>query len=87
MNFKHTLVDSQEAQRLTLTVPDVTDMALRFAVISAINTAIVANLLVVTVSQGAATEEVKIKLQDELIQLGYAVNGTTTPGSWIISWA
>jgi hypothetical protein len=24
---------------------------------------------------------------DELNQLGYTVDGTTTPGSWIISWA
>ncbi len=84
MEFKHTLVDSQEARRLSL-YPS-TDSDLRFSVIDAINTAVVADTQTATVSWGSATESVQLHLLDELIQLGYAVDGTTTPGSWIITW-
>jgi hypothetical protein len=38
------------------------------------------------VSVAGPAEEVRIKLLDELIQLGYAVDGTTTPNSFIITW-
>lgn len=27
-----------------------------------------------------------LAIKDELIQLGYGVNDSTTPGSWIITW-
>lgn len=85
MEFHHTLVGAQEAQHLSLFAS--TDSDLRFSVIDAINTAIVADALTATVSFGSATESVQLHLVDELKQLGYAVDGTTTPGSWIISWA
>jgi hypothetical protein len=86
MNFSHTLVGAQEAHQLATTVPDVGDADLRFAVIDAINDAIVAEALTATVSTSSAAEEIQIKLVDELVQLGYAVDGTTTPGSWIVTW-
>lgn len=85
MNFKHTLMDSQEAQRTANSEP--TDFHQRVLIMNAINTATDANLLTATVVVSTVTEEIRLKLLDELIQLGYAVNGTTTPGSWIISWA
>lgn len=84
MEFHHTLVGAQEAHQLSLFAT--TDSDLRFAVIDAINTAIVADALTATVSWGSATESVQLHLVDELKQLGYAVDGTTTPGSWIITW-
>ena len=56
MEFKHVLVDAQEARALASSEP--ADLHVR----------------------------VLIVLLDELIQLGYAVDGTTTPGSFIITW-
>jgi len=85
MEFLTTLVSSQEAQKLSL-FPS-TDSDLRFLIIDAINTAIVADALTATVVVSTATQSVRELLLVELKQMGYAVDGTTTPGSWIISWA
>lgn len=85
MEFLHTLVSSQEAQKLSL-FPS-TDSDLRFGIIDAINTAIVADTLTATVVVSGATQSVRELLLVELKQMGYAVDGTTTPGSWIISWS
>jgi len=84
MEFHHTLVGAQEAHQLAAFAT--TDSDLRFSVIDAINTAIVADAFTATVSWGSATESVQLHLLDELKQLGYTIDGTTTPGSWIITW-
>ncbi len=84
MNFAHTLVGAQEAHQLAAAEP--ADLATRFAIIDGINDAIDANTFTATVVVSGTTELIRLVLLDELIQLGYAVDGTTTPGSWIITW-
>lgn len=84
MNFASTLVSAQEAEKLSLSPS--TDSDLRFGIIDAINTAIVADTQTATISVDSATQSVRDLLLVELIQLGYAVDGTTTPGSWIVTW-
>ena len=84
MEFKHTLVDSQEARAIASSLP--TDATVRFLIIDDINDAVTAGLFTATVSVASASVLIRLKLEDELIQLGYAVNGTTTPDSFIITW-
>lgn len=84
MQFANTLVSAQEAEKLAL-FPS-TDSDLRFNIIDVINTAIVADAQTATAVVSGATQSVRELLLPELIQLGYAVDGTTTPGSWIITW-
>jgi hypothetical protein len=40
----------------------------------------------VTVDVSDFTSSDASMLKDEMIQLGYAVDDSTTPGSWIITW-
>lgn len=84
MNFKNTLVWALEAHQIAASEP--TDFALRAALIAAINTAIDANAFTATVVVSGVTENVRLNLLDELNQMGYTIDGTTTPGSWIITW-
>ena len=84
MEFKHVLVDSQEAHALASSEP--ADLHVRVLIINAINTAIDANTLTATVVVSTASSLIRTVLLDELIQLGYSVDGTTTPGSFIITW-
>lgn len=84
MTFGTTLVGQQEAHHLSL-VP-ATDTSIRMAIIDAINDAIVSQALTATVDVSGTTENVRLVMLDELNQLGYVVDGTTTPGSWIITW-
>ncbi len=84
MNMKSTLVWAQEARQIAQSEP--TDFALRIALIAAINTAIDANTLTATVVVSGVTENIRLNLLDELNQMGYTIDGTTTPGSWIITW-
>ena len=84
MNFKHTLIDAQEAHRSAASEP--ADLALRFLIIDSINDAVDANTFTATVVVSTVTELIRLVLLDELNQLGYTVDGTTTPGSWIITW-
>jgi hypothetical protein len=84
MEFKHVLVDSQEAHALASSEP--ADLHVRVLVLSAIYAAVDANTLTATVVVSTASSLIRTVLLDELIQLGYAVDGTTTPGSFIITW-
>lgn len=84
MQFKDTLVWSQEAHQLAANTP--ADLSTRYAVIDAINDAIGSNAFTATVVVSGTTENIRLVLLDELNQMGYAVDGTTTPGSWIITW-
>jgi hypothetical protein len=84
MEFKHVLVDAQEAHALASSEP--ADLHERVLIINAINTAIDADTFTATVVVSTASVLIQQVLMDELIQLGYGVNGTTTPGSFIITW-
>ena len=84
MEFKHVLVDAQEARALASSEP--ADLHVRVLIMNAINTAIDADTFTATVVVSTASVLIRTVLMDELIQLGYAVDGTTTPGSFIITW-
>jgi lysozyme family protein len=84
MEFKHTLVWAQEAHQLAASEP--ADLAVRFAIIDAINDAIDANTFTATVVVSGPSELIRLVLLDELNGMGYTIDGTTTPGSWIITW-
>jgi hypothetical protein len=84
MEFKHVLVDSQEARALAHSEP--ADLHERVLILSAIYAAVDANTLTATVVVSTASGLIQNVLMDELIQLGYSVDGTTTPGSFIITW-
>jgi hypothetical protein len=84
MELKHVLVDAQEARALASSEP--ADLHVRVLIINAINTAIDADAFTATVVVSTASSLIRTVLLDELIQLGYAVDGTTTPGSFIITW-
>lgn len=84
MIFNTTLLSAQEARQIAASEP--TDFATRVALIAAINTAVDANAFTATVVVSGTTESVRLMLLDELKQMGYAIDGTTTPGSWIITW-
>lgn len=84
MNFANTLVGAQEAHAVAASEP--TDFHQRVLLMNAINTAIDANTFTTTVVVSTSTENVILVLLDELKQLGYVIDGTTTPGSWIITW-
>lgn len=84
MEFKHVLVDAQEARALASSEP--ADLHVRVLIMNAINTAIDADTFTATVVVSTTSVLIRTVLMDELIQLGYAVDGTTTPGSFIITW-
>lgn len=84
MNFAHTLVSAQEARQVAASEP--ADFHERVLLMNAINTAIDANAFTATVVVSTVTENIRLNLLDELNQLGYVIDGTTTPGSWIITW-
>ena len=84
MQFLTTLLSAQEAHQTAASEP--ADFATRVAIIAAINTAIDANAFTATVDVSASSEVIRLHLLDELKQMGYTVDGTTTPGSWIITW-
>ena len=84
MNFAHTLVSAQEAHQTAASEP--ADFHERVLLMNAINTAIDANAFTATVVVSTVTEGIRLNLLDELNQLGYVIDGTTTPGSWIITW-
>jgi hypothetical protein len=84
MQFLTTLLSAQEAHQTAASEP--ADFATRVAIIAAINTAINANTFTATVVVSGTDENIRLHLYDELIQMGYAIDGTTTPGSWIITW-
>jgi hypothetical protein len=84
MEFKDTLVEAQEAHRIAEFPP--ADASIRTDVIADILYAAVGGNFTVTLSVAAVSVSIRTVLVDELIQLGYAVDGTTTPDSLIISW-
>lgn len=84
MQFLTTLLAAQEAHQTAASEPD--DFHIRVTLIAAINTAIDANTFTATVDVSAPSELIRIHLLDELKQMGYTIDGTTTPGSWIITW-
>jgi hypothetical protein len=84
MEFKDVLVSAQEAHALAASEP--ADLHVRVLIMNAINTAIDADTFTATVVVSTASVLIRTVLLDELIQLGYAVDGTTTPGSFVITW-
>lgn len=84
MNFANTLVGAQEARAIASSEP--TDFHVRVLLMNAINTAIDADTFTATVVVSTASESIQLMLLDELKQIGYVIDGTTTPGSWIITW-
>lgn len=79
-----TYFPSQDAQRWSNKLP--VDGAFRIAVLEAILTAVGSGLFTATVVVSSYTQSDRLINLYELKELGYAVDGTTTPGSWIISW-
>jgi hypothetical protein len=84
MIFNTSLISAQEAHQIASSEP--TDFHTRVLIISAINTAVDADAFTATVVVSGATESIRLMLLDELNQIGYTIDGTTTPGSWIITW-
>ena len=56
-------------------------------VLSAILGTLTTPAYTVTVSVSSFTSPYAQELKAELIQIGYSVDDSTTPGSWIIKWA
>lgn len=84
MTFNCTLVGAQEARALAASEP--ADLHVRVLIMNAINTAIDANTFTATVVVSTLADSQRQHLLDELNQIGYTIDGTTTPGSWIITW-
>lgn len=84
MIFNTSLLSAQEAHQIAASEPD--DFHQRVLIIAGINTAVDANAFTATVVVSTVTESIRLMLLDELKQMGYTVDGTTTPGSWIITW-
>lgn len=84
MQFLTTLLAAQEAHQTAASEP--ADFHQRVLIIAAINTAIDANTFTATVVVSTVDETIRLHLLDELNQMGYTIDGTTTPGSWIITW-
>lgn len=84
MQFLTTLVSAQEAHTLAASEP--ADLHVRVLIMNAVNTAIDANAFTATVVVSTLADSQRQQLLDQLNQMGYVIDGTTTPGSWIITW-
>jgi hypothetical protein len=84
MTFSTSLLSAQEAHQIASSEP--LDFHTRILIISAINTAVDADAFTATAVVSGTTESIRLLLLEELNVLGYTVDGTTTPGSWIITW-
>jgi hypothetical protein len=84
MTFQTTLVSAQEAHQIASSEPG--DFHIRVLLIAGINTAVDADTFTATVSVAGVETGLRERLCRELNTLGYAVDSTTTPNSFIITW-
>lgn len=83
-------INAEEARQEATSVSAIPTYAsyrtLDVTVKEAILTAIVAGTFTTTLSVSTATATDAVKIKDKYRQLGYAIDDSTTPGSWIIQW-
>lgn len=76
----------QEATSINVSPSYAAYRALEIAVREAILDAVLLGLFTTTLSVATATSADASFVKDKFAQLGYAIDDSTTPGSWTIIW-